>query len=301
VVGAVGAMQAGQALAKWGFALAGPLPIAALRFGIGALVLCVICRPGLPGDRRTLAVVAALGSALAGVNVLIYEAVERMPLGLAVTIQFTGALAVSLGGARRVRDGLWALLAAGGVIVITGGFGGAVSLSGVLFSVGSATCWGAYIVLSARVGAATRGGSGLALASVWAAVITVPLGVAAHPQAFLRPPVLASGFGVALLCTVAANWWELAALRRLRARVFGVLASLEPAVAALLGLVVLGEQLTGRQWLALVAIVAASIAVTLDHPAAPRSLEVKHRLCGRTRGPSAHVVPEKRGWGVRRP
>lgn len=258
------AMQGGQAVAKLGFALAGPLPITALRFGIGALVLAAIWRPRLPSDRRTLLAVIALGTSLAGVNVLIYEAVARMPLGLAVTLQFTGALVISLGGSRRPRHAIWALLAAAGVMLITGGPAGAVPMLGVAFALGSAGCWGAYILLNAHVGARTTGGGGLALASAWAAVITVPLGVSTHPHAFANVAVLGVGVVVALLCTVLANSLELHALRRIPSRLFGVLVSLEPAVAALAGLVLLGEHLTVLQWLAVSAIVIASIGATAD-------------------------------------
>jgi inner membrane transporter RhtA len=260
------AMQAGQAVAKLGFAVAGPLPITALRFGIGAVVLVAVWRPRIPTDRAALLAVLGLGTALAGVNVLIYEATARLPLGLAVTLQFTGALAVSLAGARRARHALWALLAAAGVATILGTPTGTVSLAGVAFALGSAGCWGAYILLNARVGARTHGGSGLALASGWAAVITVPLGLGTHPGAFTHPAVLGIGLVVALLCTVIANSCELQALRRIPSWVFGVLVSLEPAVAALAGLVLLGEELTALQWAAVAAIVLASIGITTDPP-----------------------------------
>lgn len=259
-------MQGGQGVAKLVFPVAGPLPVAALRFGLGALILLAIWRPPWPTDRRTMLAVMALGTALAGVNVFIYLSITRIPLGLAVTIQFTGALAVALAGARRGRHAFWALLAAVGIVLIMRGPAGAASTAGLTFAVASAGCWGAYIVLSAHVGARTVGGAGLALATTWAALLIVPLAVAADPAAFGRPPLLLGGFAVALLCTVIANSLELSALRIMPSRTFGILVSLEPVVAAVAGLLLLGEQLTTTQWLAIVCIVTASAGATQESP-----------------------------------
>lgn len=262
VVISVFAMQAGQAVAKLAFPLTAPATMTALRFGLGSIVLWVVFRPRWPTDSYTRWAVVGLGTALAGTNLFIYESAARMPLGLAVTMQFMGALVVSLATSRRLHHVLWVLVAAGGVLLLYSGPVDAASGTGIAFAAVSAVCWGAYILLTSYVGARTSGGEGMALATAWAALLTVPLGVLAHPHSFLDPTVLACGLGVALLCTVMANSLELRALRGIPSRVFGVLVSLEPAVAALAGLVLLDEYLAVQQWLAITAIVTASIGIT---------------------------------------
>lgn len=265
-------IQSGQALAKLAFPIAGPLPMTALRFGLGAIILLLLWRPRLPTQRRTQLAILALGSSLAGLNVFIFLAFERLPLGLATTLQFLGPLAISLLGSRRRRlHAVWALLSAFGVMLVVGDPTGNISAPGVAFALISAVCMGAYIVLSAEVGARTSGGTGLALATAWAALLTVPLGFGADPSAFTHGPVLAAGLGVAILSTVLANSFELHALRKLPASVFAVLVSLEPAIAALAGLALLGEQLTAWQWFAIGCIVTASIGATRTHPRATKA------------------------------
>ncbi|MFD9907613.1 DMT family transporter [Streptomyces sp. NPDC059063] len=258
------AMQGSQAVAKLAFVMAAPVVVTALRFAFGAGVLWALWRPRPPSGRSSVFLVLGLGTALAGASVTIYEAFDRLPLGLAVTLQSLGALLVSLLGARRARHVLWALLAAGGVVLINYRPGGALSGAGIALALGSAACWAAYILLSARVGARTTGGGALALASAWAALLTIPYALVVQPGAFLDVRVLAAGLAVAVLSTVVANSLELQALRRIPPRAFGVLVSLEPAMAALLGLLVLGERLTPAQWVATAVIVTASVGVTLD-------------------------------------
>ena len=257
-------VQCGQAMAKLAFPWASPVVVVALRFGLGALVLWALFRPRPPADAGTWRAVLSLGTVLAGVNLFFFESAARLPLGLAVTVQFLGALVVSLAGARRPRHALWALLAAGGVVLINYAPAAEVSWVGLGFAAASAVCWGAYVVLTAHVGARTSGGDGLTWATTWAALLTVPVGLVVDPGALADHRVLGLGLGVALLCTVLANSLELAALRRIPTRVFGVLVSLEPAVAALAGLALLGERLTLAQWLAVGAIVAASVGVAAD-------------------------------------
>lgn len=258
-------IQSGQALAKIAFPIAGPLPMAALRFGLGATILLLLWRPRLPTHRPTQLAILALGTSLAGLNVFIFLAFERLPLGLATTLQFLGPLAISLARSRRRLHAVWALLSALGVMVVVGDPTGTISPSGVAFALISAMCMGAYIVLSAEVGARTRGGTGLALATAWAALLTVPLGIGADPAALTHGPALAAGLGVAILSTVLANSFELHALRKIPASVFAVLVSLEPAIAALAGLALLGEHLTVWQWIAIGCIVTASIGATHTH------------------------------------
>lgn len=287
VVLSVFGMQGGQAIAKMAFVSAGPVQLAAMRFGFGALVLLAIWRPAVPTDRYTQLAVLAMGTALAGTNVFVFESIARLPLGLAVTIQFMGALAISIGAARRRNHIVWALLAGLGVILISGDRAGTVSVAGVAFAVASAICWGAYILLNSHVGARTSGGGCLALATCWAAVLTVPPGVLMDPGTFAEPSVLTAGLAAALLCTVLGNSLELRAMRKIPARVFSVLVSLEPTIAALAGFVLLGEHLTLTQWIAVVSIVIASIGVVSDrsvakpgdnhHPGQPDLIGIERR------------------------
>lgn len=289
VVISVLAMQAGQAVAKQTFSLASPVVVTALRFGLGALVLWTVFRPRWPTDSRTQWAVIALGTALAGTNLFIYESAARMPLGLAITMQFVGALAVSLATSRRLHQVVWVLVAAVAVGFLYSGPLGAASGTGVAYAAASAVCWGGYIVLTSYVGSRTPGGQGMALATAWAAVLTVPLGLLADSRAFVNPAVLVAGLGVALLCSVVANSLELRALRRISSRVFGVLVSLEPAVAALAGLVLLGEHLSLLQWCAISAIVAASIGITTEtRCGTARQLSLLARLSKRSRYSNDH-------------
>jgi len=182
------------------------------------------------------------GAVLGVMNATFYEAISRIPLGVTVTIEFLGPLAVAIAGSRRWRDVLWALLAAGGVALLTNG-GGHLSTVGLLFALGAATCWGCYILLSAKLGKYTSGGNGLAVAMGIGGLLVLPLGVADAGAALVQPLALVTGLGVALLSSVVPYSVELEALRRIPPRVFGVLMSLEPAVAALCGLVVLGQRL----------------------------------------------------------
>jgi inner membrane transporter RhtA len=194
-------------------------------------------------------------------NLCFYLALDRIPLGIAVTTEFLGPLAVALLGSRRWLDAFWALLAAGGVALLMEGRG-ELDPAGFLFALAAGTFWGLYILLGAALGRHTTEGNGLALGMTVAAAIVVPFGVAESGPALVRPGVLLAGFGVALLSSVIPYSLDLEALRRLPPRVFGILMSLEPAMAALIGLVVLGETLHFGQWLAVFCVVAASAGAT---------------------------------------
>lgn len=254
-------LQVGAAFAKQLFGTAGPAGVVMLRLVFAAAVLLVVWRPSPRLDRRTLAVVAGYGAVLAGMNICIYQAFERIPLGLAVTIEFLGPLAVAVAGSRRKLDVLWAVLAGLGVVLLSRS-GSDLDWVGVAFALVAGAMWAGYIVMGAKLGSRTSGGSGLALGMVVGAVIAAPFGVAGAGSALLDPRVLAAGFVVALMSSVIPYSLELEALRRIPPRVFGVLMSLEPAVAALAGLVVLGELLGGWQWAAIGCVVAASVGST---------------------------------------
>ena len=252
VVAAVTSLQFGAGFAVTLFDELGPGGAAFLRQAIAALVLIAIWRPSF---RRDLRLAAAFGIALGLMNLCIYEAMDRIPLGIAVTIEFWGPLAVAVFLSRRRLDLLWAALAAGGILLLADPGGGSLDSAGVAFALAAGGLWVLYILLSARVGAVFPGGSGLAIAMVFAALVTLPVGVGSE---LLRPELLAAAAVVALASSVIPYSLELEALRRLPANVFGVLMSLEPAVAALAGLIVLGQALDALEWIAIALVVVAS-------------------------------------------
>ncbi len=208
-----------------------------------------------PGDLR---LAATFGVALGLMNGSIYESIARIPLGVAVTIEFAGPLLVAVLGSRRALDGLWIVLAAAGILLLADPGGGSVDPAGVAFALAAAALWMAYIYLSQRVGGAFPGGHGLALAMAVGALVVLPFGLAGALDAAGEPGVLGAAFVVALASSVLPYSLELEALRRLPAAVFGVLMSLEPAVAALAGLVVLGQELGAREAAAIAMVVVAS-------------------------------------------
>ncbi|AIS01226.1 EamA family transporter [Streptomyces glaucescens] len=254
-------VQVGSALAKHLFGAVGSFGTVALRLLFAAAVLMLLWRPAPRMSRRAWTVVVGYGVILALMNLCFYLALERIPLGIAVTIEFLGPLTVALAGSRRWLDAFWALLAAAGVVMLAGGRGD-LDLAGLLFALAAGTFWGLYILVGAALGRHTSEGDGLALGMAVAALVAVPFGVAESGTALLQPWVLAAGAGVALLSSVIPYSLDLEALRRMPPRVFGILMSLEPAMAALIGLVVLRESLHWSQWLAVLCVVAASAGAT---------------------------------------
>ena len=263
VVAAVTSLQFGAGFAVTLFDELGPAGAAFLRLAIAAVVLVVIWRPHLRGHPvADLRVAAAFGAVLGTMNFAIYEAMDRIPLGVAVTIEFAGPMAVAVLGSRRALDLLWAALAAAGILLLADPGGGSLDSAGVAFALLAATMWAFYIVLAERTGRIFPGGSGLAVAMVVGAVVIAPIGIAQAGGELLHPELLAAAAGVALASSVIPYSLELEALRRVPANVFGVLMSLEPAVAALAGLVVLGQDLALREWAAIALVVMASAGAT---------------------------------------
>ncbi|MET8768098.1 DMT family transporter [Streptomyces sp. NPDC004658] len=254
-------VQVGSALAKHLFGAVGSFGTVALRLFFAAAVLGVVWRPSLRMPRRAWSVVVGYGVVLGLMNLCFYLSLARIPLGIAVTTEFLGPLVVALAGSRRWLDAFWALLAAGGVVLLMEGRGD-LDLVGFLFALAAGTCWGLYILAGAALGRHTTEGSGLALGMAVAALVAVPFGVADSGTALMRPWVLVAGLGVALLSSVVPYSLDLEALRRIPARVFGILMSLEPAMAAVIGLVVLHESLHWSQWVAVLCVVAASAGAT---------------------------------------
>jgi len=269
-------VQWGAALAKSLFASLGPAGVGFLRVGVAALVLLVLWRPwrairARRYSRADYLAMVAFGLVLAAMNVTFYASLERIPLGVAVTAEFVGPLGVAVAGSRRPLDALWAALAGAGILLLAPiGALGAAGLDplGLALALLAGGCWAAYILLSARVGRAFDGGIGLALAMAVGAMALMPLGVLGAGSALLQPRLLLLGAGVALLSSVIPYSFELAALRRMSTRAFGVFMSLEPAIAALVGLVALREAMGPRAVLALVFVSVASIGATRSgaHP-----------------------------------
>src|SRR5918997_718715 len=262
VVAGIVSAQVGAAVAKYLFAALGPAATVSLRTAFAALVLLLVWRPGLRGrPRADLLAALALGVTLAGLSLSFYAALERIPLGVAMTLEFAGPLRIALVGSRRRLDLVWGVLAAAGILVLSP-IGGTVDPLGAALALLAGAFWAAYILLSARIGQATPGGGGLALAMAVAAVGTLPFGIAAGGQVAADPRVLFAALGVALLSSVVPFSLELEALRRIPVRVFGVLMSLEPAIAALVGLVVLSEALGMREVVAIGLVVIAGVGAT---------------------------------------
>ncbi|HEX8916927.1 MAG TPA: EamA family transporter [Chloroflexota bacterium] len=256
---AVASVQLGASIAKHLFETLGPAGTSFLRVGIGALVLLLVWRPRLHGYTRNAYVsVALFGIALAAMNTSFYFALDRIPLGIAVTLEFVGPLGVAVAGSRRALDLLWTGLAAAGVVLLTPWGGLHLDVLGAAFALLAGAFWAAYILLSARVGRVFPGGSGLAIALGVGAILLLPAGFLAGGSHLLDFRVLAMGTAVGLLSSVIPYSLELEALRKLPTRVFGVLMSTEPAVAAVIGYLILREVLNVRAVIAILLVTAAA-------------------------------------------
>jgi inner membrane transporter RhtA len=260
---AVTSLQVGAAFAVELFDELGPAGAAFGRLAFAAVILVAWWRPKVRGTPIRTAV--AFGLTLGAMNLCIYEAMDRIPLGVAVTFEFLGPLGVAVAGSRKPLDLLWVVLAAAGIVLLADYSGGSLDALGVAFALAAGALWAGYIVLGQRTGALFPGGSGLAVAMVAGAVLVAPFGIADAGGELLRPELLGAVLAVALASSVLPYSLELEALRRLPRRVFGVLMSLEPAVAALAGFAVLGQGLAARDWLAIGLVVIASAgASTLE-------------------------------------
>jgi inner membrane transporter RhtA len=265
-------VQVGAAVAKGLFDEISPTAMVWLRLATSAVVLMVLARPRFRGrGRQDWMVVVGFGLSLGSMNWAIYQSFSRIPLGIAVTIEFIGPLTLAVLGSRRARDVLWVLLAAAGVVLL--GFEPAgLDPLGVVYALLAGAAWAAYILLSASTGRRWPGFDGLAVASlIAAAAMTLPAILTAGTELF-DPRILLIGALVGLLSSVIPYSCELVALRSLRPAVFGILMSLEPAAAALAAIVVLHELLSPLQWLAIACVVAASVGATRSG-AAPEHVE----------------------------
>jgi inner membrane transporter RhtA len=262
--GAIASVQFGSAIAATLFARVGPGGAVLLRILSASIVLLALWRPRLRGrTRRELILAGAFGLVLAGMNLTFYVALNRIPLGIAVSIEFLGPLAVAVGGSRRRIDLLWVALAALGILALTRGGTHHLSAAGVAFALAAGCFWAAYILLNARVGRAFEGGTGLALAMGIAAVAAFPIGAIDGGAHLLEPRSLLLGTAVGMLSSAIPYSFELEALRRIAVNVFGVLMSLEPAMAALAGSIVLGQALSPRALAGIALVIAASAGASV--------------------------------------
>ncbi|MBO2009814.1 EamA family transporter [Hymenobacter negativus] len=257
-------VQGGAAIAKGLFPLLGPAGTTSLRIGLSALVLLVVVRPRLgslePAQWRA---VVPYGLALGIMNFLFYCALARVPLGLAVTLEFVGPLGLALVGSRRWVDVVWVLLAAAGIALIAPWHGQGIDLLGLAFALAAGGCWAVYIILGQRTAAVLPGQQAVAIGMLFAAVPVLPFGVASGSLLLLTPYLLLLGVLLAVFSSVLPFSLEMQALRTLPTRTFSILMSLEPVAAALSGWLLLDERLTLGQWLAVGFIVVASAGATL--------------------------------------
>ncbi|NLU71999.1 EamA family transporter [Streptomyces sp. HNM0575] len=285
VVGSALSLQFGAAVAATLFPRAGALGVVALRLVFSAVLLLAVCRPRLRGHSRAdWAAVTGLGVALGAMNTLFYQAIERIPLGAAVTLELLGPLVLSVAGSRRLVSLLWAGLALTGVYLLgsdgfSGSFGGVsgggsgggpgeIDLAGAGFALAAGAMWVAYILANSRTGARFPKADGLALAMALAAVLSAPLGVASAGRALLDPVTLGLGAAVAVLSSGVPYTLELFALRRLPAATFALLMSLMPVAAAAAGFLVLGQRLETPELVAIALVIVASMGAVRTSPRA---------------------------------
>ncbi len=269
VIAAVASVQIGGAVAKTLFDEVGPGGTVLLRTLFAAVILALLWRPEVRGrSRQDWLLIGLFGFCLAGMNYAFYASLDRIPLGVAVTFEFVGPLGVAVFGSRRPLDLVWVVLAGAGILLLADP-GGDLDGLGVALAVLAGAFWAAYILVGGRMGQAIPGGAGLALAMVVASALVLPFGVADGGGELLDPAVLGIGLGVAILSSAIPYSLEFEALRRLPAGVFGVLMSMEPAMAALAGFVILGEVLGARELTAIGLVVVASAGAARNASGVP--------------------------------
>jgi inner membrane transporter RhtA len=264
VLTAIASVQVGSSIAHGLFDDLGASGVTFLRLALAALILAAVTRPDV---RRWSApawqAAALLGVAMAGMNLIFYLSLQTVPLGMAVTVEFLGPLLLSLVQTRRVADLLWAALAAGGVLLLGLDSGTSAPLGGLILAFVAGLFWAAYIVLSARLGSLVPGTGGLAVSLAVAAVLVLPFGTGGVTGVIDHPSLLIGAAAVALMSSVLSYGLEMHALRHIPTRVFGILMSLEPAAAALAGLLILRQRLGPAEIVALVLVTLASAGVTV--------------------------------------
>lgn len=273
VLMSISSVQVGAAWATTIFHQVGASGACLLRLAAASVVLVIVGRPDVRAfSRRQWLWAAGLGLVLATMNLTFYHAISRIPLGTAVTIEFIGPLLVALAGSRRLRDLIWALLAAAGIVALCHGIASGTNAEGLIFAGIAGLTWAAYILVQAQVGKTFSDGSGLAFAMIAGTVVALPFGVSAGASRLLVPGTLAIGVAVGMLSSAIPYSLELRALRSLSTATFGVLMSLEPAFAALAGAVVIGQAITPRDALGIGLVCIASLGASLTSRTPPEAL-----------------------------
>ena len=265
LLAAMASVQAGASIAKTLFPVVGPVGMVAVRIALGTIILCMIMRPWrarITAD--TWRPLAVYGVTLGVMNMFYYLALNRLPLGIAVAIEFTGPLAVAVFSSRRLIDFLWIVLAAAGLLLLlpVAHIGVGIDPVGALYALAAGACWALYIIYGQKAGADHGTMQTVAIGSLISAVIVVPIGLLDRGHALFSSSVLLPGLAVGVLSTALPYTLEMYALTRLPARTFGILMSIEPAFGALIGFVYLHEWLTAIQWTAIALVILASIGAT---------------------------------------
>ncbi|WP_342365763.1 EamA family transporter [Plantibacter sp. CFBP 8775] len=262
--------ELGASIAVALFPQVGPIGMVTLRLVFAALILLAVARPALGGHPRSAwGSAVGFGLVLAAMNVCFYLALDRIPLGPAVTLEILGPLALSVIAGRRWTSALWAGVALVGVLLLGGvllhnGPTAALDPLGVILALAAGALWIGYILLSARTGTEFPGLNGLAIAAAIGALVTIPLAATTAGTALFDPVILLLGLGVAALSSAVPYALEFVALRRLSAATFSILLASAPAIAAIAGLLVLGQELTTPQWLGIACVVGAGIGAVLS-------------------------------------
>ncbi|WP_369764766.1 DMT family transporter [Flavobacterium sp. WC2429] len=264
VLFAIISVQSGAAIAKTLFPSIGAAGTASLRIGISAIILFAVYRPNLfkitPNQWK---IVIPYGLSLGAMNLIFYLAIERIPIGLAVTLEFIGPLVVAVMGSKRLLDYLWVLLAAAGIVLIAPWSDNGIDLLGVLFALLAGALWAAYIVLGGKISKIMKGGEAVATGMLFASILIVPFGILGNGLNSLTPTFLYLGIALALLSSAIPFTLEMKALGQLPARTFSILMSLEPAAASICALIFLQEHLTFNEVLAVIFVVIASVGSTI--------------------------------------
>jgi inner membrane transporter RhtA len=264
VITAIASVQVGSSIAHGLFDELGANGVTFLRLALAALIFAAVTRPRFRSWSTSAWLAAALlGVVMAGMNLIFYQSIRTVPLGIAVTVEFLGPLLLALVQTRRLLDLLWALMAAGGVLLLGLDSGGAAPVTGLLLAFLAGLFWAAYIVGSARLGGLVPGAGGLTVSLSVGALIALPFGGGAVAEVAGNPSLLIAAAAVALLSSVLSYGLEIHALRKIPTRIFGILMSLEPAAAAVAGLIILGQWLGGAEIVALMLVTLASAGVTL--------------------------------------
>lgn len=258
-------VQTGATVSKSLFQSIGPLGATFLRLGFAAILLLLFWRPDIRHlTRRQIGLAIIFGAAIACMNATFYVAINHIPLGIAVALEFVGPLGVAFLQSRRLKDLLWAALAATGIILLAPIGTTNVDLIGVVFALIAGIFWGVYIIANVQVGRAFSGGHGLALSMLVSACLIAPFGIVTGGSTVFEPHILLIGLAVSVLSTIIPFSLEMEALRRLPSRVFGIFMSVEPAMAAVIGFLFLHEIITVRDLVAMLLIITASIATSLE-------------------------------------